>query len=227
MFSFTLHKRREDAKLDDIDGFWGVLMRTKIRSKGLWPSLLFHGILISGFVYFHHEPTVLVKPPGSAKGTQLSIFYLPGVPAPHSNIRVKTHKQAVKSTPPSPSPVIEQAKPLEASTGSTASSSSHPTEEIGNNAQGDGDLNIALAQFFPYPQPDLSKLPRGASGDVILDAVIDANGKITKLTMIHGMGYGIDETVLSTVQQWTFKPANRNGTPVASEQELHFHYERV
>jgi len=35
---------------------------------------------------------------------------------------------------------------------------------------------------------------------VILDAVIDVNGKIAKLTMTRGLGFGIDEAVLATVQ---------------------------
>ncbi len=56
--------------------------------------------------------------------------------------------------------------------------------------------------------------------------VIDTNGKISDLKMMSGLGDGIDETVISTVQQWVFHPALQNGHPVASEQELHFHYER-
>lgn len=202
-------------------------MQMKIRSKGIWPSLLLHGILISGIVYSGREPIVLAKPPGSATGTRISILYLPGSATLQSNIRGKTKRQAIKPAPLLPKQEIAQSKPLELAVGNMAPASASPTQEVGNDALGDGDLNIALAQFFPYPQPDLSKLPKGTSGDVILDAVIDANGKITKLTMIRGLGYGIDETVLTTVQQWTFKPANRNGTPVASEQELHFHYEHV
>ena len=44
--------------------------------------------------------------------------------------------------------------------------------------------------------------------------------------MAKGLGYGVDEAVMATVQQWTFHPATRNGQPVPSEQELLFHYER-
>jgi protein TonB len=36
----------------------------------------------------------------------------------------------------------------------------------------------------------------------------------------------VDESVLATVQTWTFKPATKDGKPVASEQQLLFHYER-
>jgi len=72
----------------------------------------------------------------------------------------------------------------------------------------------------------LSQLPKGTSGDVIVDVVIDKTGRIAKFTMTKGLGHGVDDTVLATIQQWTFQPATRNGQPVASEQELLFHYVR-
>ena len=90
----------------------------------------------------------------------------------------------------------------------------------------DGDISIALMQFFPDPHPDLSRLPPGSRGDVILEAVIDATGRITQLTVKQGLGHGVDETVVATVQQWTFHPAMRDGKPISSQQEFHFHYER-
>lgn len=96
----------------------------------------------------------------------------------------------------------------------------------GNDALGTGDINIALLSVFPTPKPDLSQLPRGAKGDVVLDVVIDENGKIAKLTMERGVGHGVDESVIATVRNWEFHPATRNGKPVASEQELLFHFER-
>jgi len=45
-----------------------------------------------------------------------------------------------------------------------------------------------LETYFPYPQPDLTSLPRGTKGDIILDAVIDESGKITELTLVKGLG---------------------------------------
>jgi protein TonB len=40
------------------------------------------------------------------------------------------------------------------------------------------------------------------------------------------MGAGIDQTILATIQTWTFKPATKDGVAVSSQQELLFHYER-
>ncbi len=56
---------------------------------------------------------------------------------------------------------------------------------------------------IPSPKPDLSQLPSGTSGDVIVDVVIDKDGRIAKYTMMRGIGHGVDQTVLATIQQWT------------------------
>ncbi|HEY4010865.1 MAG TPA: energy transducer TonB, partial [Acidobacteriaceae bacterium] len=89
-----------------------------------------------------------------------------------------------------------------------------------------GNISIALVQFHPRPQPDLSTLTPGASGDVVLDALIDAQGHIAHLSIAKSLGPSVDQQVIATVQTWTFTPATRNGAPIASEQELLFHYER-
>jgi len=89
-----------------------------------------------------------------------------------------------------------------------------------------GEISLALEKYFPYPKPDLSSLPHGTRGDVILDAVVGADGKIEELTLVQGLGPAIDSVVIATVKEWSYIPAMRGGVPVPSKQELHFHYER-
>jgi protein TonB len=60
----------------------------------------------------------------------------------------------------------------------------------------------------------------------MLSIVIDATGRITDIKLDRGLSPAVDQTVIATVQQWNFAPATRNGQPIASEQELLFHYER-
>ncbi len=81
-------------------------------------------------------------------------------------------------------------------------------------------------KYFPRPKPDLLDHGRGTKGDVILDITIDESGKVSDLKLVKGIEHSIDETVIATIRQWTFNPANRGGRPIASEQELHFHYEK-
>jgi protein TonB len=138
---------------------------------------------------------------------------------------LQSEKVPPRKSVPSPSiPAPTPAQPQVAAAATAATSS--PNASSGVDALGDGDTTVALVVAHPSPKPDLSQLPSGTSGDVIVDVVIDKDGKIAKYTMMHGLGHGVDQTVLATIQQWTFQPATRNGVPVASEQELLFHYVR-
>ena len=177
-----------------------------------------------------HQGASFIAPirlPGNEHGTNLSVAYLPGrAPVQASTPNPKALPQQVESKTPVPTPPTQRQKNTTASPNTNSPSSSDPNSTTGADSLGSGNINIALASYFPSPKPDLSALPRGTKGDVILDVVIDTTGKIADIKMTSGLGHGIDETVIATVQQWTFKPATRDGQPVASEQELHFHYEK-
>ena len=56
--------------------------------------------------------------------------------------------------------------------------------------------------------------------------MIDEHGKISELKLLQGLGPAIDDEVIQTVNQWVYTPAMKDGVPVPSVQELHFHYER-
>jgi protein TonB len=139
--------------------------------------------------------------------------------------RLQSPKAPPQKPTPSSSIVTPTPAPPVVAAAATAATSS-PNAASGVDALGDGDTTVALVVVHPSPKPDLSQLPSGTSGDVIVDVVIDKDGKIAKYTMMRGLGHGVDQTVLATIQQWTFQPATRNGIPVASEQELLFHYVR-
>jgi protein TonB len=182
-------------------------------------ALFFFAVL--GF--FDRAPKIMpYKLPGTSHGTQLLTYYAAGSPIhPVSDLASKlpdapklaviTHAPAEKPAPErAATPITEQGSGSSALTG-----------------LGDGDINIAVLTYFPHPKPDLSSLARGTQGDVILDAVIDEHGKISDLKLLKGLGDSVDNQVIAAVRQWTYSPATRNGTPVPSEQELHFHYERA
>ncbi len=194
------------------------------------------GWLVPGSIAFHvavllllvHHRSAFVAPvrlPGTAQGSHLVLTYAPGrSPAPQNALIKKPLVAKAKPV------VVNQkiAAPVEqaASMPTPAPAANQPDASPGNDALGTGDVNIALLAVFPTPKPDISQLPHGTRGDVVLDITIDENGKIVQLTMARGVGHGVDESVIATVQQWVFHPATRNGKPVASEQELLFHYER-
>jgi protein TonB len=191
-------------------------------------SALFHLLLIAVLIHQRASWVAPIRLPGSEHGSNLLLTYSPGrapvqATAPNPKTAPKQAKAAAPlPTTPTPEPITPATSP-----NSQSPASAQPDAIAGADSLGSGNINIALADYFPAPKPDLAPLPQGTKGDVILDVVIDSAGKITDIKMTSGLGHGIDENVIATVQQWTFHPATKDGHPVASEQELHFHYEKA
>jgi protein TonB len=193
----------------------------RLKLQGPVLSVAIHAVIIFAIaVWMHRTPRIApFRLPGTAKGLTLLTYYSPGSRKPaatdstvHSKqtkeAKTHRHREVAKPAPPEP-------PHADAGTGNTTES-----------GIGEGDIRIALLQHFPYPQPDLSALAHGSKGDVVLDAVIDEHGKVIGLTLLKGVAPSIDQAVIATVRQWLFTPATKDGIPVASEQEFHFHYER-
>ncbi len=106
----------------------------------------------------------------------------------------------------------------------SAPASATPDSSTGSDSWGSGAIQIALTTYSPSPAPDLSVLPHGVQGDVVVDVTIDPSGKVADLAVLRTLGYGIESSVIGTLKTWTFRPATKDGTPIASVQELHFHF---
>jgi TonB family protein len=67
------------------------------------------------------------------------------------------------------------------------------------------------------PEPAYSEEARKAKyqGTVVLWIVVDAQGNVSDCRVVRPLGLGLDEKATETVRTWKFKPALRNGTPVA------------
>ncbi|HEY0758353.1 MAG TPA: TonB family protein [Acidisarcina sp.] len=217
--------------------------RRKARFRGTAVSLLLHGLLLFAALDLVKAPAVRVFLPGTAKGTQIDLAYNPGR-APQPTVATR-HLKPLKTSPApllraaahdSPAPTVDQAlaqlprphlPPLRQN--SLPTDAQPPTtseQEAGRDSYGTGDVQIALTTYAPSPRPDLSSLPRGTQGDVVLDVTIDPAGNVANLQLLRALGYGIEGSVMQTVRTWKFSPAKKDGVAVASVQELHFHYGR-
>jgi len=186
-------------------------------------SAMAHALAILAVVGFLHRHPHLEAShlPGTRSGVQFLTYYSPGSTVASANtIRTKADDKAVAAPMVRPVP---SAPKIETS---TVPESKQGDSSAGESGLGDGNITIALQKYFPYPKPSLASLPAGAAGDVILKAVIDEHGKITELTLLAGLGPAIDDEVIQTVNQWVYTPATKDGVPVPSVEELHFHYER-
>ena len=195
--------------------------RSRRIARGPLASVLLHGAAVSMLLLatrFAPRPAP-VRIPGTAQGKRLMLTYsIGGRPAP-----------SVPETKPKPTP-SEVPKPIVAALSAPKAPDAQAADQgsgtTGESALGNGNINIASVQTHPRPQPDLSSLAHGAGGQVIMNAVIDEHGRISQLTLLQGLGDGIDATVLATVRGWTFNPATKDGKPIASEQEILLYYER-
>ncbi|HEY0796917.1 MAG TPA: TonB family protein, partial [Acidisarcina sp.] len=176
---------------------------------------------------------------GTSRGTRIDLTYNPGR-APVPSLRrdlSKAPSAAPQMLKPSQTTIVppvdnaalaELAHPhlplLQESAVNDTPSSPAPDANAGSDSFGSGDVQIALTTYSPSPRPNLSTLPRGTQGDVIVDVTIDPTGKVADLQILQTPGYGVEDTVMKTVKTWQFKPATRNGVAVASIQELLFHY---
>ncbi|HYG64633.1 MAG TPA: TonB family protein [Thermoanaerobaculia bacterium] len=52
------------------------------------------------------------------------------------------------------------------------------------------------------------------AGAVIVQAVIDEQGRVTDVELVKGLPMGLDRAALDAVRQWRFKPATLHGRPV-------------
>jgi periplasmic protein TonB len=212
--------------------------RLFVRSTSL--SVATH-LLLAGAVFFtlRLHPVHVFSLPGTELGTRVELAYLPGrAPVPTSHPQPKVKPRAVAAAPKTPAPSPLPASPAalqmppiphltvteSASPNSSAPASAVPDATSGSDSYGSGSIQIALTTFSPSPAPDLSMLPHGIQGDVVVDVTIDPSGKVAELAVLHSIGYGIDSSVIGTLKTWTFRPATKDGAPIASVQELHFHF---
>ena len=192
-------------------------------TRGVGTSLVVHLGVVLLLVFGIGMGVKIAEPlrmPGTKSGERMLLSYSPGgkpatgeLVARHLPVQHRVPKpqpSATLAAAPSTAPQLAEAGP----------------GESGASGLGDGDIRIALPQFNPRPQPDLSSLPHGTSGNVVVDVVIDTAGHVSALTLVKGLGKPIDEAVLETVHTWVFTPASKDGKVIPSEQEILVHYDR-
>jgi len=74
----------------------------------------------------------------------------------------------------------------------------------------------------PYPSEALIDRP---SGDVAVTATVGPAGDVNGVELTHGIVPALDRAALNAATRWRFRPAERDGVPVASRVQLLFHFE--
>jgi len=74
--------------------------------------------------------------------------------------------------------------------------------------------------------PDYPKVARTArvTGTVQLEFVTDAGGKITDITILKPLAFGLDDAARDALATWRFLPLMRNGAPVSGCGQVKFEF---
>lgn len=78
-------------------------------------------------------------------------------------------------------------------------------------------------QILSKPTPSYTPEARAAhiEGEVLLEVVFSASGKVRVLRVVRGLGRGLDESAIRAAEQIRYKPAIRGGEPVDVTATLH------
>src|SRR5947209_4669841 len=85
---------------------------------------------------------------------------------------------------------------------------------------------VSAPEVIKEVEPEFSDEARKAKyqGVVVLSAVVDQSGHATNIRVVRGLGMGLDEKAKEALKQWVFRPAQKDGHPVAvaSNFEINF-----
>ncbi len=194
-------------------------------------SLVFHLTLLAWLV--HSPPPIFVAPQSVTRGNggaTVTRLYFGG----HSGI---TQEHPAKLTLPhsARNEKLHSLKPLPAKeqAGNETTAALHGKEGPAGSPYG----SISYGSYFglevrpalPVVSPDPligSEQLEGVVGDEIIEITIDEQGNIIATRVLESLGPQIDQRVLAALAQWRFSPATKNGVPIASKQDVHYHFPR-
>jgi TonB family protein len=87
----------------------------------------------------------------------------------------------------------------------------------------DAEPKLTPAEIVSKPTPAYTDEARRLriEGEVVLEVVFEATGKLHVLRVVRGLGHGLDENAVRAAEQIRFKPALREGRPQDSTAMLH------
>lgn len=192
-------------------------------------SSILHVLVLAGLCWqpapIFVKPTFLVRGEGGASSPVTLILYLPRdlqvEPKPQAALlnlpAVRNRKETKRKIRKRHNLLEEEKTANSAEAGSTLGSSADGA------AYGD-EIKPALPVSFADPAISRSELPTGLKGDVIVEVTIDAQGNVVKEKLLQGLARDIDEKVLAAVHEWHYRPATRNGVPIPSKHDVHYHF---
>jgi TonB family protein len=88
------------------------------------------------------------------------------------------------------------------------------------------DPGVKKPELIKRVEPGYPEEARRArqQGTAILLVVIDEQGVPSRIKIVSPLGHGLDEQAVAAVEQWRFKPATKDGIPVAVEAQVEVNF---
>jgi TonB family protein len=183
----------------------------------------------------HSPKPIFVKPTWVRQGrggTSLSLVYFQGNPKvarAHlpSKIYLDPNKESAKDkTRPKPDSKNESnSKRDEALLLPDERTAGAPYGSLSYGTLSGPDVRAAIPVVFPDPVLDVAEQAE-AAGDVIVEVTIDDQGNVVEERLVQSLNPYIDQKVVATIGRWHFLPATRNSVPMASKQDIYYHFPR-
>ncbi|MDP9038156.1 MAG: TonB family protein [Acidobacteriota bacterium] len=86
---------------------------------------------------------------------------------------------------------------------------------------------VSRPELLYQVDPEFSEEARKAKfmGTVLVDLIVDAQGRPQNVRVVRGVGMGLDEKALEAVRQYKFRPAMEGGKPVAVEMNVEVNFQ--
>jgi TonB family protein len=108
----------------------------------------------------------------------------------------------------------------------TAGSSVTPSVDVATNTKDCAgrprftSSGMFLPSVFQRVQPDISKCAGRASGNPVIEAVIDRNGNVASVRVVSDPITCAAQAAAEAVKQWRFCPAERDGELIEATMQL-------
>lgn len=205
----------------------------KRRPSILGSSVAAHLLLLAWVL---HSPAPIFVSPSSVMqgehGAGLQYLYFPGRPEvseqPPKQAHLTWSRSSKKEKSPRKPPPVSK---VESDTETIAALA--PNERPAGSPYGSLYYGTATGPEVRPALPIVARDPAVGSdlmgqiaGDVVVEVTIDEQGKIVELKLVQSLAQNIDQLVMAAVAKWQFLPATKNGTPIASKQDVYYHFPR-
>jgi TonB family protein len=117
----------------------------------------------------------------------------------------------IRETRKAQSPLVTPADTMKMASGEKVYIAGDPNNPIKN----------PVALYMPWPSyTDVAKEAK-IEGTVLLQAIIRKDGTVDTFKVLQGLGYGLDESAITTVaKRWKFSPGTLDGRPVSVQANI-------